>query len=101
MAESRIPRPRTAASAGGANGAATPETRKQRYAPRQTPERSTPSGSSTGGRSGGRLRGAKPKPKLADLEEGWVGADVPLKDETADLPFAGGAFHSSHKYLHV
>ncbi|KAK9908902.1 hypothetical protein WJX75_004443 [Coccomyxa subellipsoidea] len=82
LGESRIPKPRT-----GAN--ANPETRKQRYAPRASPERSSRSGSSAGGRSSGRPRSAKPKPKLADLEKGWVGNDVPLEDGTED-----GTFHA-------
>ncbi|CAL8462057.1 g1588 [Coccomyxa elongata] len=85
MGESRIPKPR-----GGAQ-AATPETRKQRYAPRPTPERSFPSGSSAGGRSSSsRPRSAKPKPKLADLEKGWVGNEVAIDDNSEDVPFDGG-----------
>lgn len=85
MGDSRIPKPR-----GGAQ-AATPETRKQRYAPRPTPERSFPSGSSAGGRSSSsRPRSAKPKPKLADLEKGWVGNEVATEDTSEDIPFDGG-----------
>ena len=87
LGESRIPKPRTGSAS------AAPETRKQRYAPRGTPERSSQSGSSAGGRSsGGRPRSAKPKPKLADLEKGWVGNEVPLEDSTEDGQFHGGAF---------
>ena len=90
MGESRIPKPR-----GGAQ-VATPDTRKQRYAPRPTPERSFPSGSSAGGRSSScRPRSAKPKPKLADLEKGWVGNEVAIEDKSKDLPFDGGAFACS------
>ncbi|EIE24980.1 hypothetical protein COCSUDRAFT_61236 [Coccomyxa subellipsoidea C-169] len=86
LGESRIPKPRAGAQA---SGTAAPETRKQRYVPRATPERSSQSGSSSGGRSGGRPRSAKPKPKLTDLEKGWVGNDVPIEDNAEDGTFAG------------
>lgn len=74
--ESRIPKPAAASAAG--------EYRKQRYAPKMSPERSSPSG----GSSGSAKRAARPKAKanLEDLEKGWVG----LEDGHSEEPFVGG-----------